>query len=953
MRTDRSTSGSRRRNPTRWRRWLRPRRLHAVAIGAGLLVAAVMVPFIVADWRAGRAAANLTMAVDEWKDGQRQALALLVIYAQTESPADFANFEAAIGRSLALRPVRLLLSSRAPDPSALAERLLHAGREPIEVARFVETLEPMLALEDLHTVLRLWQHADAQIDGVLELAYRMRREVNGHRRPSVAEALLQIRTASGDLQTTATELGKLLVETQDRLRLRMIGRAVVASILALAPGALLCALRIRDRRRVKPPTQLLGADADLLGRSAMGVWHRDLEGNTLFANPTLLALLGADSAANVASRYEWILSRESAARARSERGRQLDGDTGVYEIEVVDSGMLTRRLLVTGAPVRSPAGDVTGTIEQFFELDQAAGIAVGRDVDGHHVLRQLPVSVWTTDRDLRYTFVTGQPLPGVTPEAGMPVHDSYDSRTRPIAALRAHESALDGESGVFEHELDGHVYRCLIWPLKDQRGRIEGTIGVGIDIAEHKNDTLRLEQLANRDPLTNLHNRRHFEEELTEALDRSITHERGGVLLWCDLDHFKDINDSLGHRTGDLFLKRVADAFRIEVRRGEILARLGGDEFGVLLPEASMEDAATLARRLLESVRRETSALKSRGLRTTASIGLVAFPEHGSTAEDLLTRADIAMYQAKREGRGRIEVFSFDDHLRPFLARVQIADQVRACLESDRMELHLEPICNLRDRSVARYEALLRMPDDNGKLIPPDSFLEICEDFGVMRDIDRWVIRKACELLRYFRDQAVTTPIEINLSGAAFGDESILSLIGQEVREGDINPGSLIFEISEKAAVADLKRARAFIEELRRLGCQFAVDDFGVGFSSFGYLRHLPVRYLKIDGSFIRGLHHDLVNQNLVRAIVEMSRSLGVTPVAEFVEDQRTADWLISESCLYGQGMYTGLARPVNEVLAQRATAVAARWRAASKRRGARTQTPPAPLPAVGGVSGS
>ena len=137
-----------------------------------------------------------------------------------------------------------------------------------------------------------------------------------------------------------------------------------------------------------------------------------------------------------------------------------------------------------------------------------------------------------------------------------------------------------------------------------------------------------------------------------------MTHEPGGVLLWCDLDHFKDINDSLGHSTGDLFLKRVADAFRIEVRRGEILARLGGDEFGVLLPDASMEDAAALARRLLESVRRETAAIKSRGLRTTASIGLVAFPEHGSTAEDLLTRADIAMYQAKREGRGRIEVFS-------------------------------------------------------------------------------------------------------------------------------------------------------------------------------------------------------------------------------------------------------------------------------------------------------
>jgi diguanylate cyclase (GGDEF)-like protein len=679
------------------------------------------------------------------------------------------------------------------------------------------------------------------------------------------------------------------------------------------------------------------------------VWHRDLDGETLFANSTLLTLFGADDVAAMRGRYEEMGTPESLARARHERERVLDGATSVYEIELTSSDAAARRVLVASAPVRSQTGELTGIIEHYFDLGAEAGVAVSRDVDSHHVLRQLPVSVWTTDRDLRYTFVTGQPLPGVTPQPGRPIYESYDSRARPVAALRAHESALDGESGVFEHVLDGHVYRCLVWPLEDRRGRIDGTIGVGIDIAEHKNDQLRLEQLANRDPLTNLYNRRHFEEELTTALDVCITHETGGVLLWCDIDNFKDINDSLGHRTGDLFLRRVADAFRVEVRSGEILARLGGDEFGVLLPNATMEEASALARRLLESVRRETAAIKSRGLRTSASIGLVAFPEHGSTAEDLLARADIAMYQAKREGRGRIEVFSFKDHLRPFLDRVRIADQVRACLEQDRMELHLEPICNLRDRSVARYEALLRMPDENGQLIPPGNFLEICEDFGIMRDVDRWVIRKACELLRYFRDQAVDTPVEINLSGAAFGDESILSLINQEVRESDLNAGSLIFEISEKAAVADLQRARAFIDQLRTLGCQFAVDDFGVGFSSFEYLRHLPVRFLKIDGSFIRGLHQDLVNQNLVRAIVAMSRSLGVTPVAEFVEDKRVADWLIAEGCLFGQGSYTGLARTVNEVLNQRATAVEARWRAVAKQRIVVDQA----VAAVGGALGS
>jgi diguanylate cyclase (GGDEF)-like protein len=930
--------------------WVRRRRLHAVAIGAGLVLAGSMIPFLAADWRSWKAADHLATTVDQWKDGQRQALALLVIYAQTESHTDFSNFESAIGRSLALRPVRLMLASPEPDPKEMAKRLLVAGEEPIEVARFVGRLEPMLELEDLPMILKLWEQADAQIDGVLELAYHLRHLAGDHRlQPSVAEALLQIRSASADLQNTSSELAKLLVEARDARRLVLISRSAIAAILALAPGAFLFALIIRDRRRAKSAVAQPSAGDDLLSRSAQGVWHRDLGGATRFANASLIALFGADTSAAVAGRYESAMTPESRERARRERARVLEGATRAFEIELQAPGQnLPTWVLVTAAPVRSATGEITGTIEHYVSLDQGADVAVEREVDGQEVLRQLPVSVWTTDDELRYTFVTGQPLPGVTPESGMAVHDSYDARTRPIAALRAHESALGGESSVFEHEHDGRAYRCLVRPLRDHRGRIDGTIGVAMDIAEHKNDQLRLEQLAHRDPLTNLYNRRHFEEELTNALDASITHGTGGVLLWCDLDHFKDINDSLGHRTGDQFLKRVADAFRIEVRRGEILARLGGDEFGVLLPDASMEDASALARRLLESVGRETAAIKSRGLRTSASIGLVAFPDHGSTAEDLLTRADIAMYQAKREGRGRIEVFSFDNHLRPFLARVQIADQVRACLEQDRMELHLEPICNLRDRSVARYEALLRMPDEHGKLIAPESFLEICEDFGVMRDIDRWVIRKACELLRYFRDQGVNTPIEINLSGAAFGDESILNLISQEVREGDINPGSLIFEISEKAAVADLMRARRFIEELRLLGCQFAVDDFGVGFSSFGYLRHLPVRYLKIDGSFVRGLHQDLVNQNLVRAIVAMSRGLGVTPVAEFVEDQRVAEWLLAEGCQFGQGAYTGLARPVNEVLNQHANAVADRWHEVSKRRAARRQSTVA---AAGGAS--
>jgi diguanylate cyclase (GGDEF)-like protein len=897
-----------------------------------MAIAAALSRLVVADWRAWNANRNLTALIDVWADAQRHALAVLVIYAQTGSASDFASFEAAIGRSLAVRPVRLALEQPAPDAKEIARRLVAAGIDPMTVAGFVENLGALVALEDFETVLKLWGRGDVGIDGVLEIAYRLRHGVGVAGELSVAEKLLLIRGDNENLQHTVTTLAGFLSESRDRLRWRIAGRGALAAILALAPSAFVVLATRRVRRR--GPETAPAPGSELARQSPLGLWQRDLSGATRYANPALLSLFGADGPEGAASRYERIVTADSLTRAARERERHLEGHSSVFEIELAVPGRGRRRVLVSAAPLRSENGEVESVLEHYLDLGDDGALAYGgRQVDGNRVLGQLPVAVWTTDRDLRYTFASGPDLPGVTPESGVTVHDSYNSRTRPIEALRAHERALDGEPVAFEHDLDGRVHRCVVRPLLDPDGRIDGTIGVGVDISDHRHRKVRLEHLASRDPLTNLFNRRYFEEELAKSLADCARRETAGVLLWCDLDNFKDINDSMGHRTGDLFLKRVADAFRIEVRQGETLARLGGDEFGVLLPEASIENATALARRLLESVRRETAAIKARGLRTTASIGLVAFPEHGATAEELLSRADIAMYQAKRAGRGRIEVFSLEDHLRPFLLRMATADQVRSCLEQDRMELHLEPICNLRDLTVARYEALLRMPDQNGKLLSPDSFLEICEGFGLMRDIDRWVIKKSCELLRHFREHGVNIPIEINLSGEAFGDASILTLIGDEIRGGDINPGSLIFEISEKAAFADLGRASSFIEELRCLGCQFAIDDFGVGFSSFGYLRHLSVRYLKIDGSFIRGLHDDPVNQNLVRAMVAMSRSLGVTPVAEFVEDQRTVEWLLAESCLFGQGSHTGLARPVSEVLAERGTAVAARWRAAKRRR--------------------
>ncbi len=448
-------------------------------------------------------------------------------------------------------------------------------------------------------------------------------------------------------------------------------------------------------------------------------------------------------------------------------------------------------------------------------------------------------------------------------------------------------------------------------------------LGIVTDITERKRVERQLAHLASHDLLTNLYNRRRFEEELEHTLAQARRYGVRGALLWMDLDQFKQVNDSLGHQAGDELLVGLGTLLTEGLRDADVaarfgqgedpfLARLGGDEFAVLLPHTDAAGAQEVAERLLEAVKRHTLSANGQPVRVTTSIGVALFPEHGLTLEELLSRADQALYRAKEAGRNCARIYAPDEeHKRQGEPEVAWAQRIRSGLEADRFELYAQPILELATGVVNRYELLLRLRGEADRLYFPGAFLSVAERFGLMQDLNRWVVRRAVRMLASLQGAAGGVVLEVNLSGKAFNDDVLLDLIRDELEASGVAPERLVFEMTETAAVVDFYRARAFIAQLKALGCRFALDDFGVGFSSFYALKQLPFDYLKIDGGFIQNLHADPNDEHLVRAMVQVARGLGKRTVAEFVEDEATLARLREIGVDFAQGYYIGRPAPL------------------------------------------
>lgn len=431
--------------------------------------------------------------------------------------------------------------------------------------------------------------------------------------------------------------------------------------------------------------------------------------------------------------------------------------------------------------------------------------------------------------------------------------------------------------------------------------------GIMLDITEQKKAEERIVYLAERDALTGLYNRRRFLEELENRIAYAKRFNQQGALLFIDLDEFKYINDTLGHQSGDDCLLTISRCLDSAVREIDILARLGGDEFAVLLPRADEESALKVARHLLNVLESEVVLPVELSMRISASIGITLFPEQGVTPSELLARADAAMYTAKHNGRNQVHMYQeHDTELVNMQNRVHWEDRIHRALKENHFVLHYQPVIELNSGKVVHYEALLRM-NDNGELIFPSAFLDTAERFNLIQEIDKWVLRKGIEAQANSKKQGNPISIAMNLSGRHFGNQDVMHLVKDTIKKYKADPASIIFEVTETAAVENFNQARSFIESLRGLGCRFALDDFGMGYSSFHYLKNLPVDMIKIDGSFVRNLHLNEFDRIIVKAMSDLANGMDITTVAEFVENQEICVLLEKLGVDYGQGYHLGM----------------------------------------------
>ncbi len=461
-------------------------------------------------------------------------------------------------------------------------------------------------------------------------------------------------------------------------------------------------------------------------------------------------------------------------------------------------------------------------------------------------------------------------------------------------------------------------YNTSKLPLHDAEGEIMGLVGIGRDVTEAKRLSDRLHYQATHDGLTNLINRREFERLLELAMKAAKVSARPSVLCYLDLDQFKVVNDSVGHIAGDRLLCEVAALLSEHIDPAHAtLARLGGDEFGLLLDDCLISCAEAIADDLVNAFGSYRFSWEGRVFNISASIGIAAINNELKEVSDALSQADIACYAAKDGGRNRWHAYrSSDVELRRRHDELLQAASLKAAIENDRFCLFVQPIAclNTPGRPVRHYEILLRLQGEDGELMSPGAFIPAAERYGLMVNIDDWVVNKVFDLLPSFAGLKQKLQFNVNLSGHSLTDQDFQTKLRDRLAAATMPLDRLCFEITETAVISHLGRAKRFIADMRALGCRFALDDFGCGLSSFNYLKQFQVDFLKIDGCFIRDIARDKTDRAMVKAINDVGHILGMKTVAEFVQDEDSIQHLTDLQIDLAQGYVIGEPRPVADL---------------------------------------
>ena len=664
------------------------------------------------------------------------------------------------------------------------------------------------------------------------------------------------------------------------------------------------------------------AEAQALAR--IGSWEWDIPANRVTWSDELFRIYGMQPG-EVEPSYEGFLERVHPDDRASvdARNHQAFADHQPFEdvkrIVRADGEQILMRTQgevmcdAEGAPIRmiGVCEDVTDRVRAQEAQAMLAAIVDSSQDAIFSVAADGTVRSWNGGAQRLYGYVgaeaIGRPVDVLLPPGRDEVHDRLVARLGKADRIDHFETQRVRK--------DGEVVdvSLAISAIRGPRGQLEGLSCIARDITERKRFDARLRHLVEHDALTGLCSRARFEEELALHVAQAARYHHTGAILVLDVDNFKYVNDTYGHPVGDLALQAIAQLQRDQLRDTDVLGRIGGDAFAVLLPRADAVDAGAVAHDLLEAVRHEITLAGGHALRATVSIGGALFDGESTDADDLLSAADRAMYEAKASGRDRVVVHAAtQQRAARAISRTSWEHRVRTALAEDLFTLDCQPILDLRTGETHQYEVLLRLADE-AEPVRPAAFLNVAERFGLIKAIDRWVVREAIHLLSLHLPVHPQLRLEVNLSGRSMGDQELIELIEHELLACDVPPTALVFEITETAAIANMAEARRFADRLSQLGCSFALDDFGAGFGSFYYLNHLPAQYLKFDGEFVRS-PRSRTDEMLIEAIVQVARALGKQTIAEFVTDADALATIKRLGVDFAQGHHTGMPFPVAEL---------------------------------------
>ena len=657
-----------------------------------------------------------------------------------------------------------------------------------------------------------------------------------------------------------------------------------------------------------------------------GMWDFDVENNTVYYSPRWRKMLGYDEHdVDVTPDWRRLVHPDDLARVQAMIRDHIAGKTPMFEsVHRMRHVKGDWRWVVSRAQARVDASgrlrrlvcvefDITERKlyeDALFKEKESAQItlqSIGDGVittDGHMVVEYLnPTAEELTGWKFEEAQGKGvdEIFRGFHEETCEPLENPLSVAIRRARAIKSVRPTL-----LIKRDGNEMYIESTASPIRDGSGAVCGGVLVFHDVSESRELNRKLSYHASHDILTGLVNRREFEARLERSLRSAKARETQYALCHLDVDQFKIINDTCGHSAGDALLGQVGALLKTKIRWRDTLARLGGDEFGVLLESCSLDDALVMAEQLRETMRNYKFVWEERTFRLGCSIGVVPITGDSEDVATVLSSADSACQAAKEGGRNR--VFSFQDNDIDLMRRrreMQWAARINNALEESRFELFRMTIQPLQKHEPgAHYELLLRMRDETGKIVSPDNFINAAERYGITPQIDRWVVEHALRWLVSEADERERLALcSINLSGQSLGDADFLPFVQKLLKNSGIDGTKICFEITETAAIASFSQANRFIAALKEeQGCKFALDDFGTGLSSFGYLKHFPVDFLKIDGSFVKEILRDPIDREMVRSINEIGHLTGKQTIAEFAENEEIINMLRSLGVDYAQG---------------------------------------------------